>query len=130
MAQQFSLRKASMKWTDERAGRVLEVVGALFRSCGVLDDTDLFFPANLILFHCANLTDLILCHFFSPASMRVVKYFCYEGSFLARLFRIRTQELRGIRKIQHSQSAKCVFFSLSFLLIILLFLGGTEWLCL
>jgi hypothetical protein len=30
MAQQFSLRKASMKWTDERAGRVLEVVGKLF----------------------------------------------------------------------------------------------------
>ncbi|KAJ7865946.1 P-loop containing nucleoside triphosphate hydrolase protein [Mycena leptocephala] len=39
--------------------------------------------------------------------MRVVKYFCYEGSFLARLFRIRTQELRGIRRIQHSQSTKC-----------------------
>ncbi|KAJ7857861.1 hypothetical protein B0H13DRAFT_2672650 [Mycena leptocephala] len=62
---QFSLRQASMKWTDERAGRVLEVV----------------------------------------ASMRVVKSFCYERSFLARLFRICTQELRGIRKIQHSQSA-------------------------
>ncbi|KAJ7822757.1 hypothetical protein B0H13DRAFT_1919979 [Mycena leptocephala] len=66
MAHQFALRQGSRKWTDERAGRVLEVV----------------------------------------ASMRVVKYFCYEGSFLARLFRIRTQELRGIRKIQHSQSAK------------------------
>ncbi|KAJ7888008.1 P-loop containing nucleoside triphosphate hydrolase protein [Mycena leptocephala] len=65
MAHQFSLRQASMKWMDERAGRVLEVV----------------------------------------ASMRVVKYFCYEGSFLARRFRIRTQELRRIRKIQHSQSA-------------------------
>ncbi|KAJ7830376.1 hypothetical protein B0H13DRAFT_2433724 [Mycena leptocephala] len=67
MAHQFSLRQASMKWTDERAGRVLEVV----------------------------------------ASMRVVKCFCYEGSFLEHLFRIRTQELRGIRKIQHSQSANC-----------------------
>ncbi|KAJ7857866.1 hypothetical protein B0H13DRAFT_2356795 [Mycena leptocephala] len=33
------------------------------------------------------------------SSMRVVKYFCYEGSFIARFFRIRTQELRGIRKI-------------------------------
>ncbi|KAJ7872414.1 ABC protein [Mycena leptocephala] len=48
------------------------------------------------------------------ASMRVVKYFCYEGSLLLRLFRIRTQELRVIREIQHSQSAKCVFFCVFF----------------
>ncbi|KAJ7878251.1 hypothetical protein B0H13DRAFT_2545704 [Mycena leptocephala] len=53
MVHQFALRQGSMKWTDERAGRVLEVV----------------------------------------ASMRVVKYICYEGSFLARLFRIRTQDI-------------------------------------
>ncbi|KAJ7891133.1 ABC protein [Mycena leptocephala] len=87
MAQQFSLRKASMKWTDERAGRVLEVV----------------------------------------ASMRVVKYFCYEGSFLARLFRIRTQELRGIRKIQHSQSANIALaFSLPVLAATLAFVTYTE----
>jgi hypothetical protein len=36
--------------------------------------------------------------------MRVVKYFCYEGSFFARLFRIRTQELQGIRKILYPDS--------------------------
>jgi hypothetical protein len=46
MANQFKLRRASMKWTDARARAVLEVLGA----------------------------------------MRVVKYFCYEGSFLARAF--------------------------------------------
>ena len=40
--------------------------------------------------------------------MRVVKYFCYERSFLARIFDIRKHELGGIKKIQHSQSAKCV----------------------
>ncbi|KAJ7833815.1 hypothetical protein B0H13DRAFT_1914418 [Mycena leptocephala] len=57
MAHQFSLWRGSMKWTDERAGRVLEV-----------------------------------------------------GSFLARLFRIRTQELRGIRKIQQLQSANPVIY--------------------
>ncbi|KAJ7841450.1 hypothetical protein B0H13DRAFT_1910283 [Mycena leptocephala] len=44
-------------------------------------------------------------HSLNTASMHVIKYFCYEDSFLARLFRIRTQELRGIRKLQHSQSA-------------------------
>ncbi|KAJ7887681.1 hypothetical protein B0H13DRAFT_2342283 [Mycena leptocephala] len=66
MVHQCALWQGSMKWTDEKAGTVLEVV----------------------------------------ASMRVVKSFCYERSFLARLFRIRTQELRDIRNIQHSQSAK------------------------
>ncbi|KAJ7758845.1 ABC transporter type 1, transmembrane domain-containing protein [Mycena maculata] len=39
-------------------------------------------------------------------SMRVVKYFCYEVPFLKRIFDIRDNELQGIRKIQHSQSAK------------------------
>jgi hypothetical protein len=56
--------------------------------------------------------------------MRVVKYFCYEVPFLKRdylfivfgflslivsfkgIFDIRENEIRGIRKIQHSQSAK------------------------
>jgi hypothetical protein len=67
-------------------------------------------PFHLILSFFLSHTNLA----FSPASMRVVKYFCYEGSFLVRLFRIRTHKLRGIRKIQHSQSAKCVFiFTLS-----------------
>ncbi|KAJ7833819.1 hypothetical protein B0H13DRAFT_2428014 [Mycena leptocephala] len=85
IAHRFSLRQASMKWTDKRAGRVLEVV----------------------------------------ASMRVVK--CYEGSFLARLFRIRTQELRGIRNIQHSQSANIALaFSLPVLAATLTFVTYTE----
>ncbi|KAJ7824113.1 hypothetical protein B0H13DRAFT_2444703 [Mycena leptocephala] len=61
------------------------------------------------------------------ASMRVVKYFCYEGSFLARLFRIRTQELRGIRKIQHSQSANIALaFSLPVLAATLAFVAYTK----
>ncbi|KAJ7878247.1 P-loop containing nucleoside triphosphate hydrolase protein [Mycena leptocephala] len=86
MAHQFALRQGSIKWTDERARRVLEVV----------------------------------------ASMRV-KYLCYEGSFLARLFRIRTQELTGIRKIQHSQSANIALaFSLSVLAATLAFVTSTE----
>lgn len=60
--------------------------------------------------------------------MRVVKYFCYEVPFLKReeylitelgdgshpsalsgIFEIRTNELRGISKIQNFSSAKCVF---------------------
>ncbi|KAJ7852229.1 hypothetical protein B0H13DRAFT_2359637 [Mycena leptocephala] len=87
MAHQFALRQGSLKWTDETAGRVLEVV----------------------------------------ASMRVVKYFCYEGSFLARLFRIRMQELRGIRKIQHLQSANIALaFSLPVLAATLAFVTYTE----
>ncbi|KAJ7830368.1 hypothetical protein B0H13DRAFT_2433716 [Mycena leptocephala] len=61
--------------------------------------------AGFALFLIIPLQERIMAHQFSLHPMRVVKYFCYEGSFLARLFRIRTQELRGIRKIQHSQSA-------------------------
>ncbi|KAJ7780388.1 hypothetical protein B0H14DRAFT_3894057 [Mycena olivaceomarginata] len=45
------------------------------------------------------------------SAMRVVKYFCYEGSFLNDLFNIRKQELKGIKNIQHSQSSKCVHSS-------------------
>ncbi|KAJ7787114.1 hypothetical protein B0H14DRAFT_3581284 [Mycena olivaceomarginata] len=40
------------------------------------------------------------------SAMRVVKYFCYEGSFLNEIFNIRKQEPKGIKKIQHSQSSK------------------------
>ncbi|KAJ7328933.1 hypothetical protein DFH08DRAFT_1023517 [Mycena albidolilacea] len=39
------------------------------------------------------------------SAMRVVKYFCYEGSFLNEIFNIRKQELKGTKKIQHSQSS-------------------------
>ncbi|KAJ7853670.1 hypothetical protein B0H14DRAFT_3450093 [Mycena olivaceomarginata] len=46
------------------------------------------------------------------SAMRVVKYFCYEGSFLNEIFNIRKQELKGIKKIQHSQSSnRGSFFS-------------------
>ncbi|KAJ7872425.1 hypothetical protein B0H13DRAFT_2349461 [Mycena leptocephala] len=91
MVHQCALWQGSMKWTDEKAGTVLEVV----------------------------------------ASMRVVKSFCYERSFLARLFRIRTQELRDIRNIQHSQSAKrplsiALAFSLPVLAATLAFVTHTE----
>ncbi|KAJ7717868.1 hypothetical protein B0H16DRAFT_433778 [Mycena metata] len=46
MARQFVLRRRSMRWTDDPAKKVLEVIGA----------------------------------------MRLVKYFCYVGSFFARIF--------------------------------------------
>ncbi|KAJ7040911.1 ABC protein [Mycena alexandri] len=87
MARQFILRQGSMLWTDDRAKKVLEVVGA----------------------------------------MRVVKYFCYEGSFLARLFDVRKQELKGIKLIQHSQSANIAMaFSLPVLAATLAFVTYTE----
>jgi hypothetical protein len=66
-----------MKWTDQRASKVLEVI----------------------------------------SSMRVVKYFCYEKSFLSRIFDIRQMELEEVRKIQHNQSVKCVFLSCLFFLL-------------
>ncbi|KAJ7204157.1 ABC protein [Mycena pura] len=45
------------------------------------------------------------------SAMRVVKYFCYERSFLTRIFDIRKHELGGIKKIQHSQSANIAMAS-------------------
>ncbi|KAJ7708108.1 P-loop containing nucleoside triphosphate hydrolase protein [Mycena rosella] len=60
-------------------------------------------------------------------AMRVVKYFCYEGSFLARIFDIRKSELKGIRWIQHSQSANIAMaFSLPVLAATLAFVTYTE----
>ncbi|KAH9949979.1 P-loop containing nucleoside triphosphate hydrolase protein [Amylocystis lapponica] len=38
-------------------------------------------------------------------AMRVVKYFSYENPFLARIFEMRKNELKGIRKIQFARSA-------------------------
>ncbi|KAJ7224976.1 ABC protein [Mycena haematopus] len=87
MGQQFRYRRASMVWTDKRAGGVLEVL----------------------------------------ASMRVVKYFCYESSFLARLGGIRANEMQGIRRIQHSQSVNIALaFSLPVLAATLAFVAYTE----
>ncbi|KAJ7771298.1 ABC protein [Mycena maculata] len=61
------------------------------------------------------------------SSMRVVKYFCYEGSFLARIFDVRTNELKGIRHIQHSQSANIALaFTLPVLAATLAFVTYTE----
>ncbi|KAG6857211.1 hypothetical protein H0H87_007630 [Tephrocybe sp. NHM501043] len=42
-------------------------------------------------------------------TMRVVKYFCYEAPFLKRIYDTRSNELEGVRKIQHSQSANAAF---------------------
>ncbi|KAJ7642099.1 ABC protein [Roridomyces roridus] len=50
------------------------------------------------------------------SSMRVVKYFCYEGSFLSRLATIRMAELKKVVRIQNSQSAN---FALAFSLPVL-----------
>ncbi|KAJ7717861.1 ABC protein [Mycena metata] len=87
MARQFILRRDSMRWTDDRAKKVLEVIGA----------------------------------------MRVVKYFCYEESFLARILDVRKKELKGIRLIQHSQSANIAMaFSLPVLAATLAFVTYTE----
>ncbi|KAJ7454700.1 ABC protein [Mycena latifolia] len=60
-------------------------------------------------------------------SMRVVKYFCYEVPFLKRIFEIRMNEIRGIRKIQHSQSANIALaFSLPVLASTLAFVTYTR----
>ncbi|KAJ6537690.1 P-loop containing nucleoside triphosphate hydrolase protein [Mycena capillaripes] len=87
LGQQHRFRQASMKWTDQRASKVLEVI----------------------------------------SSMRVVKYFCYEKSFLSRIFDIRQMELKGIRKIQHNQSANnAMAFSLPVLTATLAFVTYTQ----
>ncbi|KAG0700067.1 ABC protein [Suillus ampliporus] len=65
MTIQNRVRSESMKWTDQRAKVLLEVLSA----------------------------------------MRVVKYFSYEAPFLQRIFELRKNELRGIRRILHSNSA-------------------------
>ncbi|KAJ7510427.1 ABC protein [Mycena galericulata] len=87
MSRQFRTRGLSMKFTDQRAKVLLEVLG----------------------------------------SMRVVKYFCYEVPFLKRIFDIRQNEIRGIRKIQHSQSANMALaFSLPVLASTLAFVTYTR----
>ncbi|KAJ7477714.1 ABC protein [Mycena latifolia] len=87
LGQQHRFRQASMKWTDQRASKVLEVI----------------------------------------SSMRVVKYFCYEKSFLSRIFDIRQMELKWIRKIQHNQSANnAMAFSLPVLTATLAFVTYTQ----
>ncbi|KAJ7063750.1 ABC protein [Mycena amicta] len=87
MARQLKTRGASMKFTDQRASVLLEVLG----------------------------------------SMRVVKYFCYEVPFLKRIYDIRDNEIRGLRKIQHAQSANmAVAFSLPVLASTLAFVTYTR----
>ncbi|KAJ7866783.1 ABC protein [Mycena olivaceomarginata] len=87
LGQQHRFRQASMKWTDQRASKVLEVI----------------------------------------SSMRVVKYFCYEKSFLSRIFDIRQMELEEVRKIQHNQSANnAMAFSLPVLTATLAFVTYTQ----
>ncbi|KAG1737805.1 ABC protein [Suillus lakei] len=65
MTLQRRMRLGSMKWTDQRAKVLLEVLGAI----------------------------------------RVVKYFSYEVPFLQKIFELRKNELRGIRRMLHSTSA-------------------------
>ncbi|KAJ6466582.1 ABC protein [Mycena vitilis] len=87
MARQFKTRSVSMKFTDQRAKVLLEILG----------------------------------------SMRVVKYFCYEVPFLKKIFDIRENEIRGIRKIQHSQSGNIALaFSLPVLASTLAFVTYTR----
>ncbi|KAJ7064091.1 ABC protein [Mycena amicta] len=60
-------------------------------------------------------------------AMRVVKYFCYEKSFLSRIFDIRSRELKGISKIMHSASANIALaFSLPVLSATLAFVVYTH----
>ncbi|KAF7332750.1 ABC protein [Mycena kentingensis (nom. inval.)] len=60
-------------------------------------------------------------------AMRVVKYFCYETSFLARIREIRRSELKGIGRILHSQSANVALaFSLPVLAATLAFVAYSE----
>ncbi|KAJ7650716.1 ABC protein [Roridomyces roridus] len=61
------------------------------------------------------------------SSMRVVKYFCYEFPFLKRIFDIRDREMRGVKKIQHSQSANIALaYSLPVLASTLAFVTYTR----
>ncbi|KAG2147643.1 ABC protein [Suillus clintonianus] len=68
MALQRSMRLGSMKWTDQRAKVLLEILGAI----------------------------------------RVVKFFSYEVPLLQRIFELRKNELRGIRRMLHLTSVKQV----------------------
>ncbi|KAJ7064111.1 ABC protein [Mycena amicta] len=60
-------------------------------------------------------------------AMRVVKYFCYEKSFLNRIYDIRSCELKGISKIMHLASANIALgFSLPVLSATLAFVVYTH----
>ncbi|KAG6831800.1 hypothetical protein H0H92_007477 [Tricholoma furcatifolium] len=87
MSYVFKVRRSSMKYSDERAKTLLEVLGA----------------------------------------MRVVKYFCYEVPFLKRIYETRNNELKGVRRIQNSQSANAAFaFSIPVLAATLAFVTYTQ----
>nr|GAT50189.1 ABC protein [Mycena chlorophos] len=61
------------------------------------------------------------------SSMRVVKYFCYELPFLKKIHDIRSEEVRGIKKMQHSRSANVALaFSLPVLASTLAFVTYTH----
>ncbi|GLB40166.1 putative ABC protein [Lyophyllum shimeji] len=87
MAYVFRVRQSSMRFSDQRAKTLLEVLGA----------------------------------------MRVVKYFCYEVPYLKRIYETRQNELRGVRRIQNSQSANAAFaYSIPVLAATLAFVTYTE----
>jgi len=66
MAQQFKIRKQSVGYTDQRARTLLEVLGTWA--------------------HARELWADYLLNVLFEGSMRVVKYFSYELSFLQRRF--------------------------------------------
>ncbi|KAF8802448.1 P-loop containing nucleoside triphosphate hydrolase protein [Phlegmacium glaucopus] len=86
-AQQFQIRKKSMKYTDQRAKTLFEVLG----------------------------------------SMRIIKYFSYESSFLKRIYEIRANELAAIKAILITQSVNLALaFSLPVLAASLTFVTYTH----
>ncbi|KAF8071690.1 ABC protein [Lyophyllum atratum] len=60
-------------------------------------------------------------------AMRVVKYFCYEVPYLKRIYDTRRSELKGVRRIQNSQSANAAFaYSIPVLAASLAFVTYTK----
>ncbi|OCH94438.1 ABC protein [Obba rivulosa] len=61
------------------------------------------------------------------SGMRIVKYFCYEQSFLKRIYDIRKMELKGIKKIQLGRSGNvAAAFSVPVLAATLSFVTYTK----
>ena len=103
MSIQFKMRKKSMKWTDQRARLLIEVLGMNRRLIG-----------------------LSVMSEFMQGAMRIVKYFSYEIPFSQRrfllrynmstllhihlvsigIYGVRRKELSWVRKIQNTFSAR------------------------
>lgn len=103
MSIQFKMRKKSMKWTDQRARLLIEVLGMNRRLIGLSVMSELM-----------------------QGAMRIVKYFSYEIPFSQRrfllrysmstllhiysvaigIYGVRRKELSWVRKIQNTFSAR------------------------